>query len=259
LFGEKRKPLNIIKQKDTEYLDKNHLTCISYNVFRGENIKQLKYIKKYDIVILSEASERIDTKLDNYFGYKIKSHCGYTYIGISKKYVNLNTEYHVNITNYAILMGIKNDKINIVIGGVHLQPKRDGKTTRRKQLVELNKSINNITNKTNSDKILIGGDFNMRDDENKNILTQSDFKDVGLNDEHTYPNKNCEKFLDFISPTDFRYDRFYIKGLYYNSFNVKKDMLYSDHYPIEIILKHEVNKKIIKNDILKSFTVSRIK
>ena len=65
-----------------------NLNILAYNLFCGEDDEQIKYIKENDcdILFLSETSNDIDKKLNNYIGDKIESHCGYTYLGIHNKF-----------------------------------------------------------------------------------------------------------------------------------------------------------------------------
>jgi len=215
------------------------LNILAYNLFCGEDEEQIKYIKDndYDIVLLSETSKDINIKLDNYIGDKEQSHCGYTYLGINKK---LKIEI-LNVLKSAgiVIMHVKLYSHEMVICSVHLAPYKKNAKIRNIQMFKINEMIDDLN--LSHLPIIIGGDTNMTDEED-DVIKEYDLIDVYLdtnsNNYLTYPNRpylqntNNKKF---ISPTDFRYDRFFIKNCKGTEFKTISNNN-SDHLAINVII-----------------------
>jgi hypothetical protein len=197
-----------------------NLNILAYNLFCGEDEEQVKYIKEndYDILFLSETSKDIDIKLNNYIGDKIESHCGYTYLGINKKF---NLEI-LNIYKSAgiVIIHLNINKNELVLCSIHLAPYKRNAKIRNIQIFKIHEILEDLH--LLHLPIIIGGDTNMTDIED-DVIKEYNFIDVYhiySNNNHyylTYPNREftIEKSnnrLIFISPTDFRYDRFFIKN-----------------------------------------------
>jgi hypothetical protein len=218
----------------------DELKIIGYNLFyyglETDQTKQIEYINEndYDILFLSECISTIENKFDKYIGYKTKSHCGYTYLGINKKLkgkiIKIMEIYGIIICEVEI-----NNK-SIVLISLHMIPFEKNKKSRKEQMAK----IQEILEKNNllEIPIIMGGDTNMRDGENT-IIDEYGFKDVYLNDKTskkytTYPN---EKFksdkLMFVPKNNFRYDRFFIKGIVYKDYDVIENEN-SDHLAIKL-------------------------
>ncbi len=91
--------------------------------------------------------------------------------------------------------------------------------------------------------IIIGGDTNMTDDED-DVVKEYGLIDVYLETNNkyylTYPNRpfvtnSNDKRITFVSPTDFRYDRFFIKNCKGTEFKTISNNN-SDHLAINVII-----------------------
>ncbi len=217
------------------------LNILAYNLFQGEDEEQINFIKEnnYDILFLSETSNDIDKKLNNYIGDKIESHCGFTYLGINKK-------FNVKILNVFKSAGIVifhvkfNEMINdeIVLCSVHLAPYKKNAKIRNIQIFKIHEILEDLN--VLHLPIIIGGDTNMTDNED-DVVSDYGLIDVYLNnqDEYyysTYPNREyINERITFVSPTDFRYDRFFIKNCEPVEFNIIPNNN-SDHLAINLII-----------------------
>ena len=207
------------------------LLILGYNLFCGEDEEQINYIKEnnYDILLLSEASE--DIKLDNYYGDKVESHCGYTYFGINKKlnFEILNTFKSTGI----VIVHLKIYSHEMVIVSVHLTPYKKNANIRNIQLFRLNEVLED--NQLFNLPIIIGGDTNMTDEED-DIIKEYNLIDVYENYYLTYPNREFkDKRLTFVPKNDFRYDRFFIKNCIATDFKTIGNNN-SDHLAISMIV-----------------------
>ena len=217
--------LNIIMQP---------LVILGYNLFFGEDDEQISYIKEndYDILLLSETSEMINKKLDNYYGDKVESHCGYTFIGINKK---LNFEIlNMFKSTGIIIVHLKIYSHEMVIVSVHLAPYKKNAKIRNIQLFKLNELLED--NNLQHLPLIIGGDTNMTDDEDDTIK-EYNLIDVYDNKHYlTYPNREFkDERLTFVPKNNFRYDRFFIKNCIANNFKTI-DNKNSDHLAISMIV-----------------------
>lgn len=218
------------------------LNILAYNLYCGEDEEQINFIKEnnYDILFLSETSNDINNKLNKYIGDKIESHCGFTYLGVNK---NLNVEL-LNIfkSTGIVIFHIKiNEMVNVnnelVLCSIHLAPYKRNAKIRNIQIFKIHEILEDL--KVLHLPIIIGGDTNMTDMEDE-VINEYNFTDVYLSnqDEYnylTYPNRyfngNSYKNINFISPTDFRYDRFFIKNCEATDFNTHPNNN-SDHLAI---------------------------
>lgn len=201
-------------------INKN-INVISYNIFTstkdkkyGETHDQINHIfdSNYDAMFLQECSSDLETKIDlnenvsKYLYLKTTSHCGYTYLVISKRLIP-------KVLGVFAVNGIILAKINtiygiIIFGSVHLEPfgNKQSVEKRKQQVDQIEYWIK--SNSYDIYPIIIGGDTNMRDHEDNNFsLLNDDTKNY-----HTYPNKTVKyddvrKFVETMK-YDFRFDRF---------------------------------------------------
>ena len=213
------------------------LNILAYNLFMGEDEEQIRYIKEndFDILFLSETSNEIDKKLDNYISDKVESHCGYTYLGINKKFniEVLNILKSVGI----IIIHLKINHQELVICSIHLTPYKKNAKIRNIQIFKLHEMLEDLN--LLYLPIIIGGDTNMTNDED-DVIKEYGFIDVFLNDPNeyylTYPNRNFkDKRLSFIPKNDFRYDRFLIKNCEAKEYKTIPNNN-SDHLAINILV-----------------------
>jgi len=208
------------------------LNILSYNLFQGEDELQIKYINenKYDIIFLQEASK--DININNYLGYIVESHCGYTYLGINKNLKYTKLSVLVSEFGKLIYHVIIND-IKMVIGSLHLMHGGDNssKMFRSEDLKEIYKLLKK--KKLHSLPIIFGGDTNMRFNENFDNLDDIYLLNNNKNYYITYPNREFkDSRLTFIPDMDFRFDRFFIKNCSFNNFETIPNQS-SDHLAIK--------------------------
>ena len=213
------------------------LKILSYNLFYGEDEEQIKYINDngYDILFLQEVSQKANNNLNKYFGDIVESHCEYTYLGLNKKlnFKIINTiKYKGIIINHLII-----NNIELVLGSLHLYPSKNNYDKREEQMQNIQKMLTD--NKLIHLPIILGGDTNMKDDENFNF-----FDDIYLKNNNnknyytTYPNRNfTDNRVQFTPRNNFRYDRFLIKNCKSipDSFETVSN-LNSDHLAIKTII-----------------------
>jgi hypothetical protein len=214
-----------------------NLNILAYNLFCGEDEEQIKYIKEndFDILFLSETSNDIDKKLYNYISDKVESHCGYTYLGINKK-------FKIDILNIFKSAGIViihlkyNEPVNkeLVLCSLHLAPYKKNAKIRNIQIFKIHEILEDLN--LLKLPIIIGGDTNMTDDED-DVIKEYDFIDVyNDNDYLTYPNREFnDNRIKFVSPNDFRYDRFFIKNCEAKKFKTIPNQN-SDHLAISVLI-----------------------
>jgi len=219
-----------------EYCNKTiKFKILGYNLFNGETDRQLEFItlNNYDILFLSESSINIIKSLqEKYIGYSVKSHCGYTYLGINKK-ITMNIIKKIEMNGIIFLHVKINNKYEIIFGSVHLAPFKENIKVRNEQLkIIMNELPKNIP-------VIFGGDTNMRDEES---VAEFELDDVYLLKKEnkyysTYPNRNfTSDKLKFIPKNNFRYDRFFTKNCKCLNF-ITIDNNESDHLAIESIIE----------------------
>ncbi len=217
-----------------------NLTVLAYNLFFGEDEEQIKYIEEnnFDILFLSETSADIETKLYNYIGDKIESHCGYTYLGINKKF---NIEIlNIYKSSGIVIIHLKINNHELVLCSIHLTPYKKNAKIRNIQIFKIHEILEDYN--LLQLPIIIGGDTNMTDNED-DVVKEYGFIDVyneSENDYVTYPNRDyitnsSDKRITFVSPTDFRYDRFFIKNCIATEYKTIPNQN-SDHLAINIIV-----------------------
>lgn len=250
---------SIINIYDRKISD-NNLKVISFNMnyknkkFINEQSRQIKSLSP-DIVFLQECSETfnitdeltpmsIDYINDKYKYIELckkKSHIGFSkiFVNTSTLINNINSgsidiEYlSVDLMHYGICYAIVKS-IKCILICCHLIPSKSNENFRKIVWRDIN---NKILNKYADYNIIVGGDMNMRDHENK-ITKTFDINDIyvlqkeksdlmDFNDEHyyTYPN-NINK--DENTLRKFRFDRFYVRGFDCSKYDVI-DTLNSDH------------------------------
>lgn len=218
--------------------EKTKLNVIAYNLFKGESETQINYIKNnaYDVLFLSECSDNITDKLENYIGNIEKSHCGYTYIGVNKKITNKINQ--IKKFEGSVLIDTEINNIRIFLISIHLFPGMSNTNNqsqkREKQLNDINEFI--LTNNLDRIPIIYGGDTNMRNDEN-NLHKKYNLIDVydkcgNKKNFLTYPNRNFKnKSIKYYTDRNFRLDKFYVKNCYCDEYNTI-DNNDSDHLAI---------------------------
>ncbi len=218
-----------------------NLNILAYNLFCGEDDEQIKFIKEnnYDIIFLSEASKDINKKMDNYIGDKIESHCGFTYLGINKKFKI--EELNILKSHGIVIFHVKINNNELMLCSIHLAPYKKNAKLRNIQIFKIHEILEDLN--LLDIPIIIGGDTNMTDAED-DVIQEYNFIDVYhiySNKSYyvTYPNREftIEKSnnrLTFISPTDFRYDRFFIKNCEAKEFKTIPNQN-SDHLAINMI------------------------
>ena len=220
------------------------LNILAYNLFMGEDQEQINYIKEndFDIVLLSETSNDIDKKLDNYIGDKVESHCGYTYLGINKK---LNIKVLTILKSQGIIiMHLKINYEELVICSIHLTPYKKNANIRNIQIFKINEMLEDLN--LLHLPIIIGGDTNMTNDEDNvideyGLIDVFNQKDYNPNEYYlTYPNrefmtKSKDPRIKFVPKNNFRYDRFFIKNCIASEFKTIPNNN-SDHLAINVII-----------------------
>jgi hypothetical protein len=225
------------------------LNILAYNLFMGEDEEQIKYIKEndFDILFLSETSNDIDKKLDNYISDKVESHCGYTYLGINKKIKIeiLNIFKSAGIVIIHLKMNCNEMKTNemkineLIICSIHLTPYKKNAKIRNIQIFKIHEILEDLN--LLHLPIIIGGDTNMTDEED-DVIKEYNFIDAyNDNDYLTYPNREFmtnskDSRITFVPKNDFRYDRFFIKNCECKEFKTIPNQ-HSDHLAINIIIK----------------------
>lgn len=198
---------------DNIIYDKIRFKILGYNLFYGESSEQIEFINKniYDILFLSETSENALNNFKNYKGYYIKSHCGYTYLGINKKF---KIEEIKLIKSFGIiLLYTKIDNTEVILGSIHLLAGKENVEQRNDQLKNILNEIKKLN--LNNIPIIIGGDTNMKDDVNIDGFDLNDIYLIKRESKYnsTYPNRTFkDKRLKFIPKYNYRYDRFFIKN-----------------------------------------------
>ena len=219
------------------------LNILAYNLYLGEDKEQIDFIKEndYDILFLSEASEYINKNLNNYIGDKIESHCGFTYLGINKKHkielLNIYKSFGI------VIFQAKINNNEMILISIHLAPYKKNAKIRNIQMFKIHEILEDLN--VLHLPIIIGGDTNMTDDED-DVVKEYNLIDVYLNDPNelsyvTYPNRDyvtsgVDKRITFVSPTDFRYDRFFIKNCDAKEYKTIPNNN-SDHLAINIIIQ----------------------
>lgn len=198
---------------DNIIYNKIRFKILGYNLFCGESPEQIDFIEKMnnDILFLSETSKNSLNNFKDYKGYCIKSHCGYTYLGINKKF-KIEELKLINSIGI-ILLYTKIDNTEVILGSIHLAPGKENANVRDEQLKNIITEIKKIN--LNNIPVILGGDTNMKDNIN---INEFDLNDVYLikkesKYELTYPNRTFkDERLKFIPKYDYRYDRFFIKN-----------------------------------------------
>ena len=221
----------------------------SYNLYKKEISNQVNEIKENeaDILFLQESSLKILSKIENYEGILINSHCYYTCLAIKKELNPIlikSIKYRGNIIVHINIKGHE-----VVLVNVHLSAGENNKKIRK---IEINKIIKILEeNKLNEYPIILAGDTNMRDDENK-IIEKIELIDVYMEEENelnykTYPNNNCiNKKIEIKNEIERRYDRIYIRNCEYKNLKIKPNKN-SDHLIVETLIKLKNKKENICN------------
>ncbi len=203
------------------------MKVLAYNLFYGEKKEQIEFINNnnFDIIFLSEASDNVIDNFDNYTGDYIKSHCGFTYLGIHKKY-NIDILMIIKLTGCVVFHVKINDK-EFILGSLHLYPYKENKKLRQEQINRIYDDLqyNNLLHLP----IILGGDTNMTD--NDNYIDSYDFIEFS---DITYPNRLV---ITKNIKNDFKYDRFFIKNCSASDFKTIPNNC-SDHLAISINIKY---------------------
>jgi len=199
------------------------MKVLAYNLFYGEKKEQIDYINdnNFDIIFLSEASDNVIKNFDNYVGDYIKSHCGFTYLGIHKKH-NIDILMIIKLTGCIVFHVKINDK-ELILGSLHLFPYKENKKHRQEQINRIYEDLedNNLLHLP----IILGGDTNMTNEEN-----YIDSYDFNIFSDITYPNRVV---INKNIKNDFKYDKFLIKNCSASDFKTIPNNC-SDHLAINI-------------------------
>lgn len=237
------------------------LHVIGYNLFNRERQQQIDYLNNScaDILLLQEASCEIIYLLDKYESCITKSHCEYTCLSINKKlFSKISIPKILLIKDGSILVHVtfKNTGEELVIGSLHLpwgNKDRNGPSQRKKMIRTIYECLH--FNKLLNIPIILGGDTNMRDNEN-HVVGEYGFKDVFCETPKsnyiTWPNKNrkCINKSDRIPDCTFRFDRFFVKNLDFSGFKTINNTV-SDHLIIEVFIDYRYNEPNMVDDIVK--------
>ncbi len=203
------------------------MKVLAYNLFYGEKKEQIEFINNnnFDIIFLSEASDNVIDNFDNYTGDYIKSHCGFTYLGIHKNH-NIDILMIIKLTGCVVFHVKINDK-EFILGSLHLYPYKENKKLRQEQINRIYDDLqyNNLLHLP----IILGGDTNMTD--NDNYIDSYDFIEFS---DITYPNRLV---ITKNIKNDFKYDRFFIKNCSASDFKTIPNNC-SDHLAISINIKY---------------------
>ncbi len=199
------------------------MKILAYNLFYGEKKEQIQFINNnnFDIIFLSETSDSVIDNFDNYTGDYIKSHCGFTYLGIHKKH-NIDILMIIKLAGCVVFHVKINDK-EYILGSLHLFPYKENKNKRHEQINRIYEDLqdNNLLHLP----IILGGDTNMT--ENDNYIDSYDFIEFS---DITFPNRVV---ITKNIHNDFKYDRFFIKNCSANDFKTIPNNC-SDHLAISI-------------------------
>lgn len=224
-----------IKKSSPQFFNNElNLKILGYNLFYGENTEQIDYINTniYDILFLSEASKDVLTNFKNYNGFLTKSHCGYTYLGINNK-LKIKNIKKIFEKNGIIVIHLEINNKELILASLHLSAFKENIIKRQEQL----KIIMDELLKLNLINIplIMGGDTNMRHEENVNKFELNDVYLIKKEKEYeiTYPNRKFKSDkLAFTPKNNFRYDRFFIKNCECIYFKTIENNV-SDHLAIE--------------------------
>jgi hypothetical protein len=246
--------MNILIEKYTKSTKANEdIKIISWNLDLDNNNITQKIgeilSKNADIIMLQECVDNIDIFFNDYISYgKAQSHCGIINLFIHKKLKpELINKY---IDNGMVLYHINSKHGQLILGSVHLPP-YGGINDKILRTITIFKLINYLKIEKLLDlPIIIGGDTNMRDDEQIKELTDNILDDIYENygDEnkyHTWPNKTSIYKDKFEKYKTFRFDRFFYSNITTKTFNTILSEN-SDHLMIETKIQF---KKLIYNTI----------
>lgn len=194
-----------------------NLKILSFNVYKTENkngisIQQQKYLNNSgaDIMCLQECDDQTEKLFIEYKTIKIESHQGFIYLLV-------NNKLEPNFENLYMEKGIIVSKVNtnkgiLILGSMHLYPSYGNSEFRENQLKNAIKWIRD--NKYKTYPIVIGGDTNMRDNENY-FVTKSIFDDIYFNSENeycTWPNRELKGIKLIDNTGNFRFDRIFVRN-----------------------------------------------
>ena len=236
--------MNILIEKKFKGINTKDIKIISWNLdIENKNIEsKIDEIlqRDADILMLQECDESIEKLLEDYVSYgKSQSHCGLVYLLIHKRIKPKKIKTYLE--NGVILAHINSSYGQLILGSVHLPPfgSINDKILRTNIIYNLvqylkQEQLLNLP-------IIIGGDTNMRDDENISELTDYILDDIyeTIGDEekyHTWPNKTSIYKNKFQKYKTFRFDRFFYSDITSSTFNTIISE-YSDHLMIETNIK----------------------
>jgi len=232
--------MNILIEKKFKSFDTKDIKIVSWNLdIENKNVEsKIEEIleRDADILMLQECEDNVDDFFQDYISFgKSSSHCGVVCLLIHKRIKPKKIKTYVE--NGVILAYIKSKHGQLILGSVHLPPfgsinDKILRTTIIYNLVEYLKTEHLLNL-----PIIIGGDTNMRDDEQISELTDYILDDIydNFGDEnkyHTWPNKTSIYKNKFHKYKTFRFDRFFYSHVSSSTFNtIVSDN--SDHLMIE--------------------------
>lgn len=201
-----------------------------------------------DIICLQEAVNDSDVLYETMFpGYSCigtaESHCDYVMLFLKDSLVSRATRIHVKAP--AVLVRIQfAASMTVVVGSCHLPPTKAGACARLDHMKEILRHCHS------GEKVLIAGDYNMRQDEDAQFealnLVEAWKQDGSDKDKKFTWNSFANKYHanNFFGMTG-RYDRIYMRGFTVSDFQLcanepqshKQGHFLSDHFGLRAIVK----------------------
>ena len=245
--------MNVIIEKKRKNTIGRDIKIVSWNLDIDNlniDIKMNELLARdADVLMLQECSEGIKYYLDDYVSFgSAKTHCGNAELFLHNR---INPQLiKIFVNNGMIVYHIKSEYGQLILGSLHLPP-YGGLNDKILRTYLINKLIVFLKKEKLLDMpIIIGGDTNMRDEEQITELTDNLLDDIyeKFGDEekyHTWPNKTSTYKNKFHKYKNFRFDRFFFSHVSSSTFNtILSDN--SDHLMIETSIQF---KKSISDSI----------
>ena len=219
--------MNILIEKKFKGTNTKDIRIVSWNLdIENKNMEtKIEEIlqRDSDILMLQECEDNINDFFEDYISFgKSSSHCGIVILLIHKRIKPQHIKTYAK--DGVVLAHINSCYGQLILGSVHLPPfgsinDKILRTTMIFNLIEYLKKeqLLNLP-------IIIGGDTNMRDDEQISELTDYILDDIydNFGDEekyHTWPNKTSIYKNKFQKYKTFRFDRFFYSHVTSSTFN----------------------------------------
>lgn len=230
--------------EDVEFKQQNAVRVVAFNMrshesVNPEQIEQLRVLGP-DIMFLSECNGDIGVSLDNFEELSSKkSHRGMYKTFMNKKYKPTVLGMK-KLSPFEIPCIIIDSTVGIMmLSALHLAPSSGCSIWREVVISALSE-----WSEDNDCPCIIGGDTNMRDNENY-LITDNDFTDAFLSCDpdgkyySTWPNREFDKSIH--TKNDFRFDRIFTKRCEPINFQVV-NIHNSDHFMIFADIRIGTNK-----------------